>query len=161
MADKVEDEAFQLIARYQPVATDLRTIKSYMKIANDFSRYGRYALDISYIGDELCGLNRCETWIRDYINEMSEKVLRMVRISVDSLKKQDVILAKTVAQLEREVDKMYFAFFNKLINSDCVDVKRVISSSLMIRYLERIADHAIYVCESILYIVSGEKLDLD
>jgi len=132
-----------------------------MKIANDFSRYGRYALDISYIGDELCGLNRCETWIRDYINEMSEKVLRMVRISVDSLKKQDVILAKTVAQLEREVDKMYFAFFNKLINSDCVDVKRVISSSLMIRYLERIADHAIYVCESILYIVSGEKLDLD
>jgi len=161
MADKVEDETFQLIARYQPVATDLRTIKSYMKIANDFARYGRYALDISYIGDELCGLNRCEMWIRDYINEMSEKVLRMVRISVDSLKKQDVILAKTVAQLEREVDKMYYAFLNKLINSDCVDVKRVISSCLMIRYLERIADHAIYVCESIVYIVTGEKLDLD
>jgi phosphate transport system protein len=161
MADKVEDEGFQLIARYQPVATDLRTIKSYMKIANDFARYGRYALDISYISDELCGLNQCEIWIRAYINEMSEKVLRMARISVDSLKKQDITLAKTVAQFEREVDKMYYAFFKKLINSDCVDVKRVISSSLMIRYLERIADHAIYVCESIVYIVTGEKLDLD
>src|SRR4030067_3784600 len=61
MADKVEDEAFQLIARFQPVATDLRTIKSYMKIGNDFARYGRYALDISYISDQLHGLKECET----------------------------------------------------------------------------------------------------
>ena len=53
MADKVEDETFQLIARFQPVASDLRTIKSYMKIGNDFARYGRYALDISFINDQL------------------------------------------------------------------------------------------------------------
>ena len=62
MADKVEDQTFQLIARFQPVATDLRTIKSYMKIGNDFARYGRYALDISFINDQLHGLKECETW---------------------------------------------------------------------------------------------------
>ena len=43
----------------------------------------------------------------DYINEMSEKVLSMVRISIDALKKHDIALAKTISQTEREVDKMY------------------------------------------------------
>ena len=67
MADKVEDKTFELIARFQPVASDLRTIKSYMKIGYDFARYGRYALDISYINDQLNGLTECEAWAKDYI----------------------------------------------------------------------------------------------
>jgi phosphate transport system protein len=160
MADKVEDEAFQLIARFQPVASDLRTIKSYMKIGNDFARYGRYALDISFINDQLNGLKKCEAWTKDYISEMSEKVLSMVKISIDSLKKQDIILAKTISKTEREVDKMYFDYLNKLINAEQANSKCVISSALMTRYLERIADHATYVCESIVYIVTGEKVTL-
>jgi phosphate transport system protein len=160
MSDKVEDETFQLIARFQPVATDLRTIKSYMKISNDFARYGRYALDISFINDQLNGLKQCETWTRDYIAEMSEKVLSMVKTSVNSLKKQDIILAKTISESERQVDKMYFDYLHKLINSEQTNSKCVISSALMTRYLERIADHATYICESIVYIVTGEKVTL-
>jgi phosphate transport system protein len=160
MADKVEDETFQLIARFQPVATDLRTIKSYMKIGNDFARYGRYALDICIINDQLSGIKKCDTSTKDYINEMSQKVLSMVKISVNSLKKQDIILAKTISETEREVDKMYFDYLHKLINSDQVNSKCVISTALMTRYLERIADHATYICESIVYIVTGEKVTL-
>ena len=160
MADKVEDQTFQLIARFQPVATDLRTIKSYMKIGNDFARYGRYALDISFISDQLHGLKECETWTRDYINEMSEKVLSMVKISVDALKKQDIALAKTISETERQVDKMYFDYLHKLIKGEQANGKCILSSALMTRYLERIADHAVYVCESIVYIVTGEKIVL-
>ena len=92
---------------------------------------------------------------------MSEKVLTMVRISIDSLKKQDVILAKTISQTERQVDKMYFDYLHKLVNTENNSSKCVISSALMTRYLERIADHATYICESILYIVTGEKTNLD
>ena len=160
MADKIEDEAFELIARFQPVASDLRTIKSYMKIGNDFARYGRYALDISLINDQLNGLKQCDGWAKDYIDEMSEKVLSMVKISVDALKKQDIVLAKTISETEREVDKMYFDYLNKLINEEHTNSKCVLSSALMTRYLERIADHAVYVCESIVYIVTGEKVNL-
>ena len=160
LADKVEDETFQLIARFQPVATDLRTIKSYMKIGNDFARFGRYALDISFINDQLHGLKECETWTRDYINEMSEKVLSMVKTSVDALKKQDILLAKTISENERKVDKMYFDYLHKLINGEQASSKCVLSSALMARYLERIADHSVYICESIVYIVTGEKVAL-
>jgi len=160
MASKVEDRTFELIARFQPVASDLRAIKSYMKIGYDFARYGRYALDISYINDQVDGLKKCDSAMKVFIEEMSEKVLQMVKISVDALRKHDVELASTISQTEREVDQMYHTHLKNLITDKQTSNKCVISSALMTRYLERIADHAVYVCESITYIVTGEKNSL-
>ena len=160
MADKVEDKSFELIARFQPVASDLRAIKSYMKIGNDFARYARYALDISSINDQLNGLEKCNVWVKEYLDEMSQKVLDMVKTSVDSLRKHDVALSRTITPTERDVDKMYLGFLNRLIEEDHADTKCVASSMLVTRYLERIADHAVYICESVVYIVTGEKVSL-
>lgn len=160
MADKIEDQTFQLIARFQPVASDLRTIKSYMKIGNDFARYGRYALDISIINDQFSGLKACPKGVRAFISQMSQKVLNMVKISVDALKKYDTDLAKSIVDYEPEVDAMYLNHLKTLISEAQTDNKCVISSVLMARYLERIADHATYVCEAIVYIATGEKIIL-
>ena len=160
MADKIEDKSFELIARFQPVASDLRAIKSYMKIGNDFARYARYALDISSINDQLNGLEKCEAWTKEYLSEMSQKVLEMVKTSVDSLRKHDIALARTITPIERDVDKMYLDFLNRIISQEHADTKCVASSMLVTRYLERIADHAVYICESVLYIVTGEKASL-
>jgi phosphate transport system protein len=160
MAAKVEDRTFELIARFQPVASDLRTIKSYMKIGNDFARYGRYALDISSVSDQLKGLSQCEPWTKQYLVEMSEKVLSTVKISVNSLRKHDIALAKTISPIEREVDKLFLEFLNRIISKERSNSKCVASSILVSRYFERIADHAVYICESIVYIVTGEKISL-
>ncbi|MCW3983815.1 MAG: hypothetical protein NWE96_07445 [Candidatus Bathyarchaeota archaeon] len=160
MAAKVEDKTFELIARFQPVASDLRAIKSYMKIGNDFARYGRYALDISSISDQLNGLSECEPWTKQYLAEMSQKVLSSVKISIDSLRKHDIELAKTISPTEREVDRMYLEFLDRIINSEQSSSKCVASSILVSRYFERIADHAVYICESIVYVVTGEKISL-
>jgi phosphate transport system protein len=91
---------------------------------------------------------------------MSSKVLSMVKISVDSLRKLDVNLAKTVTPTEREVDKMHYDYISKIISQPAADSRSVASSILVARYLERIADHAVYVCESVIYIVTGEKANL-
>ncbi|MEM3441644.1 MAG: PhoU domain-containing protein, partial [Candidatus Bathyarchaeia archaeon] len=58
------------------------------------------------------------------------------------------------------VDKMYFDYLNKLIEKAQITTECVISSVLVMRYLERIADHATYVCEAIVYIATGEKIQL-
>ncbi len=158
LADKIEDKCFQLIARFQPVATDLRTIKSYIKIANDFARSGRYAHDISFINDKLNGLKECEAWCKDDVEEMSEKVLFMFRTSINSLRNYDLNLAKSISKMEQDVDKMYLDFLNKLTAAKDTNSKCIISSALMTRYLERIADHSTYMCESVVYIVTGEKI---
>ncbi|MCL2476728.1 phosphate signaling complex protein PhoU [Candidatus Bathycorpusculum sp.] len=161
MAGKVEDQTFELIARFQPVASDLRTIKSHMKISNDFSRYSRYALDISNITHQLHGLAPCEAWIQNDLAEMGNKVLFMVKTSIDALRKHDVNLAKTISPIEREIDQMYEDVINKIISQEKTNNKCVASSILLTRYFERIADHAVYACESIVYIVTGEKISLE
>jgi phosphate transport system protein len=156
IADHVEDKAFELIARFQPVASDLRTIKSYMKIAYDFARFGRYALDISFIHKQLGGLRNCEEWITSCVKDMSEKALDMVSLSIESLRSHNPQLAEKISGMEKAVDKMYFEFLDRLIKSG-VTTKCTVLSVLIVRYLERIADHATYICESIIYIATGQK----
>jgi phosphate transport system protein len=160
MTVEVEEKAFGLIAKYQPVASDLRIINSYIKIAYDFERYGRYAWDIADIRKRFGKLDNCEEWIPEYIGDMGEKVLQMVRISINSLKSLDTELAKTVTNTEAEVDDMYFKYLGKLVEQAGVTNECTISSVLVVRYLERIADHATYITEAVVYIATGEKVTL-
>ena len=160
MTQEVEDKAFSLIAKYQPVATDLRIINSYMKIAYDFERCGRYSWDIAYISKTMGGLTECSTWMPDYISGMSEKVLNMVSISVSALKRLDTTLARSISQTEQEVDKLYFQYLTKLVQEAKTTNICTVSSVLVIRYLERIADHATYISEAVVYIATGEKIKL-
>ena len=160
MTVEVEEKAFGLIAKYQPVASDLRIINSYIKIAYDFERYGRYAWDIAVVRKRFGKLDNCEEWISEYIGDMGEKVLQMVQISINSMKSLDTELAKTVTNTEEEIDDMYFKYLDKLVEQAGVTNECTISSVLVVRYLERIADHATYITEAVVYIASGEKVTL-
>jgi phosphate transport system protein len=158
MTVEVENKAFELIVKFQPVASDLRIINSYMKIAYDFERYGRYAWDISFTHKRLTGLDKCPDNMAS-MQELSEKVTDMVHKSVHALRQHDVELARSLAATEKEVDEMYFASLNELGNSSVLN-KCAMCNLLVSRFLERIADHTTYVGESIVYIATGEKLSL-
>jgi phosphate transport system protein len=158
MSVEAENKAFELIAKYQPVASDLRIINSYMKVAYDFERYGRYAWDISFTHKRLTGLDRCADSAESMM-QLVEKVCDMVSTSVQALKEHDAELAKTLADTEKEVDKLYFEYLDQLAGTKAPN-KCVMCNLLVSRFLERIADHTTYVGESIVYIVSGEKLSL-
>ena len=158
MSVEVENKAFELIAKYQPVASDLRIINSYMKIAYDFERYGRYAWDISFTHKKLIGLHKCSD-SEELMLALVQKVSDMVGISVQALKQHDAELAKTLADIEKEVDALFFEYLDEIAAAKAQN-RRVMCNLLVSRYLERIADHTTYVGESIVYIVSGEKLSL-
>ena len=160
MSEEAENKASELMARFQPMASDFRILKSYIKIAYDFARYGRYAYDVSQIYERLGGLTTCEDWLKELIGEMSEKVLAMVRTSIDSLKSYDTELARTLSESEKRVDAMYLKYLDRLIEKASATNKCTISSVLVIRYLERIADHATYIGESVVYLATGEKITL-
>ena len=160
MSEEAENKASELIARFQPMSSDFRILKSYIKIAYDFARYGRYAYDISQIYERLGGLTTCEDWLKDIIEEMSGIVMKMVRTSIDSLKGHDTELAKTLSEMEKQVDAMYLKYLDMLIEKAPATNKCTISSVLVIRYLERIADHATYIGESVVYLATGEEISL-
>jgi phosphate transport system protein len=159
MADPIEDMAFEIIARFQPVASDLRILKSYMKICYDFRRYGRYALDISQIYERIGGVDECELAFRKNIKEMGIETLNMVSTSIQALKNHDAKLAKTLSANEKRVDELYYSYLDRLIETKTA-TRCTISSLLAVRYLERIADHATYIGESIVYLATGEKTTL-
>ena len=155
---EVENKAFELIAKYQPVASDLRIINSYMKIAYDFERYGRYAWDISLTHKKFAALAKCaksdETMLK-----LIQKVTTMVSKSVEALKLHDGKLAESLSSIEEEVDTLFFAYLDKLATAK-EKTKFLMCNLLVSRYLERIADHTTYVAESIIYIASGKKMSV-
>lgn len=157
---EVEEKSFGLIAKYQPVASDLRIINSYMKVAYDFERYGRYAWDISFISQRLDKKNACSEWVFDYIERMAGNVLEMVRVSISSLRTLDPELVKTMTTYEEDVDTQYIEFLDELVKQAEVTSQCTISSVLVVRYLERIADHAMHIMEAVVYIATGEKVTL-
>jgi phosphate transport system protein len=157
---EIEEKAFSLIAKYQPVATDLRIINSYMKIAYDFERYGRYSWDISFISTRFKGKSNCDKWIFDYIEKMTEKVLQMVSISINSMKSLDAEHVKTMTKHEQGVDNMYLEYLGKLVEEAGITNECTVSSVLVVRYLERIADHATHIMEAVVYIATGEQVTL-
>jgi phosphate transport system protein len=159
MTDPIEDTAFEIIARFQPVASDLRILKSYMKICYDFRRYGRYALDISQINERVGGMGDCDLSFRKIVKEMGIETMDMVGISIEAVKNHDAELAKCLSKTERQVDTLYYSYLDKLIETSTA-AGCTISSLLVVRYLERIADHATYIGESVVYLATGEKTTL-
>jgi len=158
MTVEIEDKAFELIVKYQPVASDLRIINSYMKIAYDFERYGRYAWDISFTHKKLSRLEKCAlSW--GSMERLVERVSEMVSKSIRALKNHDAELAKTLAETEKEVDEIFFTYLNQLAETP-TETRCAMCNLLVARFLERIADHTTYVGEAIVYIATGEKITL-
>jgi len=154
MTVSVEDKAFEMIVKYQPVASDLRIINSYMKIAYDFERLGRYAWDISLAHQRFAQSKT--VFNRTLMGKMVEKTLQMVRTSIEALRDINGEMVKSLAETESEVDKIYSSYLDKLAGAP-PNAKSIICNLLVIRYLERIADHATYIGEAIYYIATGEK----
>jgi phosphate transport system protein len=93
------------------------------------------------------------------MEKMVEKTIYMVRRSIEALRDNDAEMAKSLAKTENEVDEIYSSYLDKLARAPPT-TKGMICNLLVVRYLERIADHATYVGEAIYYIATGEKIIL-
>lgn len=154
LQDDVSELAVDIIARYQPVASDLRFIRAALEIAYGFSRYGRYAYDIAEVLD-MCGdLSTCD---KSSVELTAKTTKEMIRMSVDAFANRDVELARNVQKLDDFVDDKLRESVDRAIHEKYSDVKCAISEVLIMRYLERISDHSSYIGDSVIYIVTGER----
>lgn len=159
LSEEVEDHATELIALHQPMARDLRTLKGYLKIAYDMERYGRYCLDISDI------LHRFGEWPpypREDLKvaELGEKVKEVVDHSLRLVETMDESLIWELSKKEAEIDELYVECLRLLADCTDCDTMTIVANLLTIRYLERIADHASYIAESITYATTGKRITL-
>jgi phosphate transport system protein len=154
VANEVEEIAMELLVRYQPVATDLRFIKSCLEIAYGFQRFGRYALDIAQVLEIFGDLSQCD---KVGVEEMSSKVSEMITRSIQSFKSRNTEMARALRHDDDQVDKMYLDQIRRISKGN-VQVKCALASTLVMRYLERIADHTCYIGDSVIYIATGSKI---
>jgi phosphate transport system protein len=160
LQDEATELAMELIARYQPVATDLRFIRSCMEISYGFSRFGRYAYDIMDIISTMGELSHCD---KSPVLEMASTAREMIHLSVTALQSQDKGAAEKLYSMDDTVDALYRKYLRELITpSNKKEMKEMlgdprcyISTLLILRYLERISDHACYIGDSVHYIVTG------
>lgn len=155
MQDEANELAVEIIARYQPVASDVRFLKSCMEIGYGFSRFGRYAFDIAQVLRIFGDLSLCN---KVAVEEAGAYAKEMVKMSIKAFVEKDVDIAKKVREMDTYIDRIYLSALKKAIQVSDNGVKCTISEILILRYLERIADHATYIGDSVIYIVSGQQL---
>jgi phosphate transport system protein len=154
LQDDVNDLATEMIARYQPVASDLRFITSSMEIAYGFSRLGRYAYDISDILSFYKDLSDCD---KSDVERAANQALNMVHLSIKAFTERDVMMAGKLKTMDNVVDVLYRGYLQKVTRETEGDTRCYISGTLVLRYLERIADHAEDVGEAVAYTVTGKR----
>ncbi len=154
LQDEISDLAVELLARFGPVASDLRHIKSYLEISYDLSRLGRYAYDISQVFGVFGDLSHCDTRA---VEKSGKQAKKMIRVGIKAFMEADVDLAKTLRDMDNVVDNLYLEHVKKIAEEPGTDLRCTVAATLILRYIERIADHATYIGESVLYIMTGKR----
>lgn len=165
LQEEVSDLAIEMIARYQPVASDLRFIKSCMEISYGFSRFGRYSYDIVDLLETMGSISDCD---KSAVLEMAKTVRGMILLSLQALQSRDKSAGEKLYQMDDTVDTLYRKYLRDIItpSQEQQNEKRLtdsnnnnprcyISALLILRYLERISDHACYIGDSVHYVVTG------
>ena len=151
--NEVNDLATELLIRYQPVASDLRYIRACLEASNGLSRFGRYAYDIAVVRSQIGELSHCDNSL---IIQTSDEVKKMMHESMRAFNERDMALARKVRESDDLIDSLYKQNIRKILEG-VMDIRCAVSSTLIMRYLERIADHAVYISDLVKYIVTGEK----
>ena len=157
----IETHALQLLALQQPMAKDLRTIASVMRIIADIERIGDYAVDSTHQAELIADQPLFKPLVD--IPKMAETVQRMLHDSMRAFVTRDLELAQAVVQLDDQVDHAYHALHDELlsfIQRDPAVAFQAIRLMMIGAYLERMADHITNICERIFYIETGELKEL-
>jgi phosphate transport system protein len=162
----VDDMAYDLLAKEQPMAIDLRFILSVIKINGDLERIGDQSANI--IQRAMSLRNAPQISLPVDIQEMGEKVGVMIRTAIQALLEADARLAESVLAMDDEIDDM-----NRAVQSELIEVmqqhalvsEQALNAILISRNLERAADHATNIAEDVIFWVRGSdvrhKLSLD
>lgn len=151
----IEGICLKLLLHQQPVARDLRTVSSALKMVTDAQRIGTQSTDIS----EIVALgNIREIPAQLPIRQMAEAVIGMVTNSIDAFVKQDGKIAKSVVEYDDVVD----GYFNEmksalieLLKEQSANGEALVDLLMIAKYYERIGDHAVNIAKWVLFSLTG------
>jgi phosphate transport system protein len=154
----VDEKCIDLIARYQPMAKDLRFITTGMKINAELERIADLAVDIAQRTLEIADKPLLKPLVD--IPKLTAVAQRMIRMAIESFVKEDIELARKVVLSDPEADLLRNAIQRELIDDymvkDGSTAPRAVQLLLIARFLERICDHTTNIAEDVIYMVQAE-----
>ena len=155
----VDEMAYELLAKEQPMAIDLRFILSVIKINGDLERIGDQASNIAQRAKSM--KDQPEIALPIDIQEMGEKVGVMIRTAIQSLLEADAKMAESVLSMDDEVDEM-----NKATQAELMETmqqpptvsEQALNAIVISRNLERAADHATNIAEDVIFWLRGSDV---
>jgi phosphate transport system protein len=159
--ESIEEEALRLMALYQPMAGDLRTIAATMKIITYLTRIGIYGKDIAVVVEKSEGMPT----VRGFFNipRMTKIVCGMVDAGLGAYARESVAPIANMGNRDDEVDALFLSTLNGCISAMTEDPKKIpvcTNYILVARYLERSGDHACKIAEKVHFMITGERINL-
>ncbi len=159
---ELEDRCVDLIATQQPVASDLREIIATLSVVRDLERIGDYAEGIG----KIVLLHGEEPLVRPltYLPQMTDRAIGMLRRSIEALIQRDAKAARAICDEDDAVDKLYDQAYHDLIGYMIKDPSVITRATYLIwaaHNIERIADRATNIAESVVYLVTGTPVELN
>jgi phosphate transport system protein len=154
---QIESDCATLMTLQSPVAQDLRCLSAFMQLVRDLERIGDYAQDLTEMGVKL--LKYPPHDVLPEIKLMSEHAQLMLATSLVALADLDPSVGERVKRLDDTVDDAYERLYLLLANQR--DIKGVVEPilllGLIVRHLERMADHATNIGQRVAYMVTGKR----
>ncbi|MBD8064068.1 phosphate signaling complex protein PhoU [Devosia sp. PTR5] len=163
MQRRIDDMAVSMIARRQPMASDLRAIITSIHVANDLERIGDMAKQLARRSLKLEGINLQPTFYNG-VKNMTALVLRQVKDALDAYANRDAAASVEVCNRDDEVDAMHTSLFRELLTYMLEDPRNITTCTHLLfcaKNLERIGDHATNIAERAYYLETGKQLTSD
>jgi phosphate transport system protein len=156
---EIDERCFRLLALYQPMATDLRSIVAAVKINSDLERVGDLAVNIA----EAARRYAMHAPVKQLIDipRMGDIAQAMLHDALDSYVRRDTALARSVLKCDDELDALKTQVFRELLTymlQDPSTIEPALDLILVSRHLERIGDHATNVAEDVIFMVSAQDV---
>ena len=156
MEIEIEEDCLKILALHQPVASDLRFLIAVIKINTEIERIADMAVSIAIRVQTIGNSNIINTSFN--FSAMSEKVIQMLKMSLDALVNRDAKQAREIFHIDDEVDafrNQAYDAVKEMIRKNPEHPGRQINTYLLARHLERIADRATNIAEEVIYLVDG------
>ena len=156
---EIDDACLLILARRQPVASDLRLITTTMKLVTDLERIGDLGTNVCERVLELSG-ETPESAVETIVS-MAAMAKNMLHEALDAFVEFNAAKAERIIESDAEVDKAYAELFPALVELMCEKPDYVHNATRLLslgKYLERIADHSTNISEMVVFMVKGEDI---
>ncbi|MBI2710254.1 MAG: phosphate signaling complex protein PhoU [Actinobacteria bacterium] len=154
---EVEERCYRVLALQNPMASDLRSIITAIRMASEIERSGDLVSNIAKAARRIYGAE-LRPRLRGLIGQMGDEATRLLRLAIDSYADHDAALAAALDDLDDRLDTVHHEFIEALFEErgdESLPLQVAVQMALIGRYYERIGDHAVNIGERVRYMVTG------